>query len=754
MSIHHLQYVLKEIDTTSQILSIKNSTFFKRSVARLIAIRIDDFIKLGFSTNKQTENKKIIKDELNALQALYVEHFKLQRDKYGAHFQHLDFGERLQSWSEINANKADFFTEMPISIYNHFSLAAGFMPYTSTTIPPATIAIVENINDQFNLEQHPNISTDILSLTRPNSGGILNFSMIHTKAGVLKSLELLIDYEWSMIENLKGDRDILTPFIKLFIIDLLSYVDNYFTRTDITNSSPQYEEGFDYYVASNINDGTKESNEIITQFKSNFKLEEHVSELRTVRNKVGGHIDTTFTVTELDTMIDSINLVKFRDLYQRLKAIFRSICHSTGYLTQYLIDPFEKLHGVEKMVGMEVTSFEGKPFPETPSRYKSPNDEDQYEEQYKQWIATRNEDARSYFWNCFCDSEVIERIQISIPSSSGGVSYRYYDFRKAHKFFEDKLSDYNVPDFEKVAIIDLFNRCGSGYASTLAYILDKSYPNDFNLRVYYIRALGQLSQERSERTSQRCLEIFNTTNIQGKCIAMKALFGIDLTARRSSTGKHSTETSNYSILIKSILNSGSMMPFEKLSLSLALLSEYVFGLHHLSDSLDQFYKEFLINCYKESLSQLLSSSLKEKVDRQKLTEMQDIIETNRFTTLVGTLSDFMEEKDYSDQATILRKLVADDFILYAKNDNQELHNLSVIYFKIKDIEPAIKVAQFLTEKNAHQVTYNYLLLDLYRHDEKYRNDFDVLKSKVLTTFNLSDEERQDFESIQMDIELT
>jgi len=743
MSIQHLHYIIQEIDTTAQVLSIKNSTFFKRSITRLIAMRIDDFIKLSFSTNKQAENKQIIKDELNTLQALYVDHFKLQRDKFGAHFQHLDFGKRLQDWSDINANKASFFTEIPIEIYSHFSSVAGFIPYKQVNITSGTTNKIEVINNIFNFEQHPNIASDILSLTRPNSGGILNFSMIHTKAGVLKSLELLIDYELQMLEELKGDRDTATPFIKLFITDLLSYIDNYFTRTDITNTSPQFEEGFDHYVANSINDGTKAGDEIINEFKTNFKLDDHISELRSIRNKVCGHIDSTLTVAQLQAIVDNFDLIKFQDFYQRLKAIFRSVCHSTIYLKQYLIDPFERLHGVEKMVGVEVSSFDGQPFPDPPSQYKSPNDEKQYEEHYRQWLLTRSDAVRSYFWNCFIDSEVIEQVKVDIPSS-----YQYHSFRKVHKFFESKLLSDSVPIIDKVAIIDLFKKCKSGYPETLAYILDRTYPNDFNLRVHYIQALGQLSKERSEIMFQRCFGIFNITNLQGKSIAIRALFGIDLRARRWNTGKHNSDVSNYSTHIESMLNSG-ITPFEKLSLSMVLLSDYVFGHHYLSDSLDQLYKESLIESCIQSSDQILAPLLKIDNNKQRLTEIQEIIRTNRFTTWVGAFSDFIEEKGYSSQATLLRTLIAQDYILYSNEDNQELHNLAVIYFKIKDIETAIRIAKFLTEKNAHQVTYNYLLLDLYRNDEKYKQQFDILKANVLATFNLNDKELQDFENINM-----
>lgn len=748
MSIEHLHYALKEIDTVSQLLSIKNSTFFKRALARLIAIRIDDFIKLAFAVNKQTQKLKLVRDELNALEALYKEHFKLQRDKYGAHFQHLDFGIRLQNWSEINADKASFFTEMPREIYTHFNQVSGYIPYSEVTLGVYTVNAIEEVNKHFDLEGQPNLSTDILALTRPNSGGVLNFSMIHTKAGVLKSLELLIDYELAQIDKLATHNDLRIPFIKLFVTDLLSYVDNYFTRTDITSSASQFEEGFDYYVAEKTNEGTEKAHEIITEFKAHFTLSQHIADLRTIRNKACGHIDTTYTVVQLDAMINAIDLSRFRSFYLRLKAIFRSICYSTIYLKQYLIDPFEPLHGVEKMVGLEVSSFDGQAFPETPRRYKSPNDDEEYERSYQRWLISPDDAIRSYFWNCFIDSDIIDHIQVAIDSPTGGQSYRYHSYRKAHKFFEDKLTSNNISPIEKLAIIDLFLRCGTGDPETLAFILERTYPADFNLRVHYIHGLGELSGHRSALTLQRCADIFTNCNLQGKCLALRAVFGIDLTARRSSTGKHNADVSNYSTYIKSVFNAR-ITPFEKLSLALMLASDYVFGKHHLSDSLDVFYREFLNEAFVKGTNQMLSSFPSIGDNRKRLMEIQELFSTNRFCTLAGMFSDFIEEKGFNEQAKILRLLVAQEYIQCAKEDNQELHNLAVIYFKVGDLNTAISIAKFLTEKNAHIVDDNYLLLDLYRHDEKYKADFLALKNNILQTFNLSEAEREDFEAIHM-----
>ena len=746
MSIEHLHYAIKEIDTVSQLLTIRNSTFFKRSLTRLIAIRIDDFIKLAFAVNKQTLRLKLIKNELNALNSLYEEHFKLQRDKYSAHFQHLDFGIRLHNWSEINADKASFFTEMPLEIYMHFSQVIGYEPYYGVTIDVNAGSAIKEVNKLFDLEAKPNLATDILALTRPNSGGMINFSMIYTKAGVLKTLELLIDYELAQLSSLNARRELQRPLIKLFVIDLLSYVDNYFTRTDITDSAPQFEKGFDTYVAENVNDGTEKAYEIITGFKAHFTLSQHVADLRTIRNKACGHIDVMYTVAQLEVMIDTIDMSRFRSFYLRLKAIFRSICYSTIYLTKYLIDPFEPLQGIEKMVGLKVSSFDGQAFPETLTRYKSPNDVEEYEKSYQRWLNSADDAIRSYFWNCFIDSEIIDRIQIVIDNPSGGQSYLYHNYRKTHKFFEDKLMSAEVPPIEKFEIINLFIRCRSGDPKTLAFILERTYPADFNLRLHYLHALGELSDQPTLLTLQRCAVIFNNSNLQGKCLSLRTVFGIDLTARRSSTGKHNADVSRYSTYIKDAFNVR-ITPFDKLCLALVLLSDFVFGVHHLSNSLDLLYKNFLTQTFITASDKMLSPFLSSGDNRKKLSEVQHMLSMNRFSTFVGIFSEFVEEKGFSDHAKSLRTLVIKEYIKFARNDNQELHNLAVINFKVGDLDNAISIAKLLTEKNSHIVNHNFLLLNLYSNDKKYNADFLALKTEILQNFNLSEAERKDLEAI-------
>ncbi|MGJ1435690.1 hypothetical protein [Sphingobacterium siyangense] len=746
MSLEHLHYTLKEIDTVSQLLLIENATFFKRSLTRLIAMRTDDFIKLGFIANKQTVRSQSIKDDLNALKSLYEDYFKKQRDKYGAHVQHLDFGDRLKFWSEIDADKASFFTELPRQIFSGFHAAATYISYTPGTIDRESAELIKAVNKQFNLELFPSISTDILALTRPNTGGMINLTLIHTKAGVLKSLELLIDYEIAQIEALKTKVETKRLFLKLFITDLVSYLDNYFTRTDIAADAAQYEEGFDYCIRQSIDEGTANARIILTQFVTNVNLTQHINELRNIRNRACGHIDPDLAIDDLDQLINEFDVQKFKGFYLRLKDVFRSICHSVVYLKQYLIDPLEPIHGIVAMTSLEVTSFDGQPFEQIPGRSRSINDEAEYEEQFKLWTANGSEAARSYFWKCFIYAEEKEDIQIEIEHSSGGGTFHYHQYRKVHQFFENKLRSPVVTAEEKISVLNLFVSCRSGDPETLAYILGRTYPSEFELQCTYITAIGKLSKVRSTDILQFCKEIYMKGNLPARCFALTAILRIDIRSRRSNTGQYDTEANSYSEFIKEvIIHNGS--PFEQLSISLALLSDLFYGGHLNGNSLDTLYRTFLENEFLTARKKMVQSYTKEP-DTRELKDIE-LLKVNRFVTLVAIFSDFLEEM--GDMNVLeLRNLVAREYIMGSRTDNHELHNLAVLFYKTGDLLNAISVARFLTEKNAQILDHNYLLLDLYRSDQVYKEDFDLLKKTLLQTFILSDENRARLEAIEMD----
>ena len=74
----------------------------------MIPIRLTDFIQYAREVNNDLSNgrhpkeRRTMKDNLNALDALYQDYIEDLRNKFGGHFKDIDFFERIQLWGQIN----------------------------------------------------------------------------------------------------------------------------------------------------------------------------------------------------------------------------------------------------------------------------------------------------------------------------------------------------------------------------------------------------------------------------------------------------------------------------------------------------------------------------------------------------------------------------------------------------------------------------------------------------------------------------
>ncbi|MEQ8424096.1 MAG: hypothetical protein RIA63_05255, partial [Cyclobacteriaceae bacterium] len=470
----HLKYCLSEIVSVRALLEIKNSSFYKRCLARYVAIRVDDFIKLAFSLNKATVNLKSIKDDLNALQDLYKEYFKLQRDKYGAHFQELEFSQRLEIWSLIDFERANFFILEPSEIYSKFHSIVGFENIASLgcIILPSAKTQVENLNASMDIEKYPNFSSDVLSLTRYNSGGLIHCSQVQIKAGVLKSLEIILDYEIAIFHALETQENFANILKKLIITDLVSYYDNFITRMDLLPEAPQEEDGLDSLITlSNF----PIAHNILLDFKTNFKYSESLGSLRHIRNKVCGHIDRNIPVAELNQILKSLSIETIEGFYNQIQKTFKKVCNEELVFHTFRLDPKEKIHGVTRFHGIPARPFDNDSIPIIEFLSKDVNDIQEYDRFFSLLSKQDSyEEARHYFWECFSTSDLIEHVEFKFNQKGFQRSERL-EIRKIYLYFKEKLGDQAYLTEDKVKIINLFTACKSGYPNTLLYILHETY---------------------------------------------------------------------------------------------------------------------------------------------------------------------------------------------------------------------------------------------------------------------------------------
>ena len=722
---NHFKYCVKEILMIKNLIEVENSDFYKRSLARFISIRTDDFIKVSFALNKRTLKSVSIKNDLNALQNYYKEYYKTQRDKFGAHFQDLDFAKRLEVWNQIDIEKTTFFTSSILDIYKGFHELPGYESIADIKIPPKLKKHIAELNSELDIEKYPNFSADILSLTRYNSGGLLHFSKVQNKAAVIKSIEIILNYEIELYRLLyRTELGVVVK--KLVITDIVSYCDNLFTRTELAASAKQEENGFDFYA--------KEANfhkadAIITEFRENFKLSENLDKLRRIRNMSCGHIDTSVAIDIIAYELDTLSLDDIVDFYLQLKKTFKKICREEFYLNTFLIEP-EKVYGGAQFVGFPTEPYDPASVPNVTVENPDLNSLDEYERYFKLLFnETTYEEARHFFWGAFAGSINIERITIENTRDTY-TSYSHIEFRKAHQFFKDILVSKEHSKADKKLTINLFKNCSSGYPNTLAYILRETYQEnheDNELNRGYICAFGELCSEYDDKIIRILKSNINKSNFYIHYYALLSLFKIDVKSRRTLTSDYDTIESANSRYIKMIIAKSD--DFFKITFTLGFLSEIYFSsrLSSYIKPLEKLYITFLENTFNETLKKIIGKLVKTESDKIKLRTMLNACRTRHYVTLIAILGDFLTGKKHPAEALKYRKLISSDTVKFYYKETMELHNFAVVCSQLGDKARAILIGERIVDSNPNDYKYYHFLLCLYLEDMAFKEKFEKTK---------------------------
>ena len=747
----HLKYCLKEILITKSIIELENSNFYKRNLCRYISIRVDDFIKLSFELNKKTINKQLIKDDLNALQECYKEFFKIQRDKFGAHFQELDFSKRLEFWAQIDYEKADFFSSMPAEIYKTFNEVSGFQDANQLYIGLSNDLklSIEEKNKELDIEKFPSFSSDILSLTRYNTGGIIPCSMLQVKAGVLKSLEIILDYNFELFRLTRSSIEVSNIFKKILITDLVSYCDNFITRTDLPVGAKQEEDGLDKYITES---DFPTAHRIINSFLINYKFKENVDLIRTIRNKSCGHIDNSISISDQLNDLNSIDIDVINSIYSQIRKTYRQICKEEFVFGTFLLEPKDRIYGVQQFVGLPVQPFEKGNIPKTEFKSLDINDINEYDSYFNLLTSKENhEEARHFFWECFCSSDIIERKTITTENKHFARNDSF-DYRKSHEYFSVLLLNDTFPLQDKSRIIQLFIESKSGYPNTLLYILLESYNKNKiykSLNTAYLYAFGELCSERDETTFNILNENLNTDDFYIFYNSLLSIYKIDIKARQHLTIDIDTKESVYSKLVKRMILD-SKDDFIRISLSLSLTSELIYStsLNHFKKHLSSLYLTFFERQFKIAISKICEPLIKNDVDKRKYKHIIASFNNRRFSTLIGLFGDFLKKKKHYKESEKYRSLLYEGVVKYAHNDYNELHNFGVICFQKDNIELAVKVAEYLRDNYPNNIQSYFFLLSLYMNSDAHANHYNKTKNYVLNNFNLSNEQKKQFDLLE------
>lgn len=741
-----IQYCLKEILLIQELLKIPNPGFFKRLLSRLVAIRVPDFINFGFIYNKSLpntfSNKQKIKDELNALLGLYHEFMKLQRDKLGSHFQDLEFLERIELWLKIDFSTLDFFIDNVIEIYKLFSTSHDYKDINllNQPIDPLLAEKIRAKNEELNIENNTYASSDILGLSRFNNAQMMVFSEMNIKASVLKSIEIIVNYDLEMLVITSPHQELHNLFKEMSITDVINYYDNLFTRV-VPPGSPQEMDGFDKF----INDTNHpETNKIINDFKNIYKSH-YANDLRDFRNKLCGHIDKTENLITLLSILDSYKVKDLILFYRKLENLFKKICFSDPIFTFFRSGPVI-LRGISSYNYRPEKPFDQSSVPETEFIQPDYSDISLYGTNYKMIINNENYDeARYFFYKAFLESDIVLEIKFEITANEYSSYSRVIQYRKSHKFFFNKLIDPNVAETEKEAIIKLFGDCKTGYPDTLSHILLQAYPiikENENLAGWCINAFGELGSDKMDQVFKVITDFYDEQNGVRLYQSLLALYKIDLKDQgmKKSNKKIEITDNEYSLFLKGKINR--LSNFLKITLSMAFLSELFFThqLNHFFKSFEDFYVKYFRETFENNIENLfLNAGLSIKPDL--LNSIKSQFNNYNFTGVIILIAEFFEENEKPEVAKDFYNLIINWIVKTNENDNFCLSHIGYIFHKSGNNQKSIEIFRDLVERNPDEYKNYMSLMGLYK-EENMIDELKEAKEYVLANYNLDHEDKK------------
>lgn len=733
-----MKYCVSEILAAKELLSIPNSSFFSRSIARMVAIRNDDFIKSAFRVNKANGNLQLVKDDTNALQDLYKDHLALQRSKFGAHFQELDLATRFDCWQSINYESSTFFTDMPVAIYSLFLSAPNYDSASKLVapLPQHVRESIRNHNDLSDIEKFPTIGVDALALARHNTGGMLVGSTTQQKASTLKSIEIFINYNVGLLKIVKNTGAYDAIIKKMLLTDIISYADNLISRNDLAPGAPQEEKGLNTLANEQ---GFKAANAVLKEFLMQYKFYENVSKYRLIRNRCCGHIDTSLTVKDLDGQLTSLNTDELVRFYGVLRNVFKEVCSRDFLLQMFRIEPGERIHDAVRMTGLDgLTSYDGSSYEDVLQTLDDFNDESEYELRFQRFTDSGDNDSRKYFCNCFANSEPVETLTVTYGNELYS-SYSHVQIRKAHLFFKTILLDANSSEERKQAVLNLFSASSHGYPDTLLRIILDTYElnsTSNKLRRNYFQAVGELCQDESAEVYNVLKKGLDDGDFDALYHSLLAFFKIDVFSLRNRSG-HVISTLVSKIIIDAIRKIN--RPNLQCLIAVGLLSHLYFNtkISHNEKKVRACYVAPLENIVGDFIKTELSRLSKTDASKRDVRNITASFNSRAYSTFYALLGDFYERKKNAKSALFYRTALYDEYIRFSHENFSELHNYACICYKLLDYDKAIDVAEFIVTRNPWDIERRYTLLCFYLSDPHYSEKFQREKQFLLENFELT-----------------
>ena len=762
-----IYFCISQIKITQNLLSIIESDFFARVISRKIIIRIPDFINLTrrYNNSNITDNvlKQNLKEKLNNLSDEFDNKLKLQRHKLSAHFQDLEFSQRVDSWSTISKNEIDDFYTKVIEIYNLLENQNDYKEVLESNfeLSEQEIINIQNAVNKKDIESTPHFSNDILSITRNNTGAIIPCHPIQDKILSLNSIHLMVDFEIYLYKKLETGA--YKKLIKTILInDIVSFIDNLITKENSqyigldniidlqlhpwNKFSYTIDKPNTFYLIKQSKYDFKPDNEIqvaqniLNAFLLTFKLNS-IAKIRDIRNKLGSHIDTNDSIEDIIILLNDLNTEHLIKIYSSFYHLFLKICNSVGYLKMLIMSP-TKMHGISAMSTQPEKMFFDNTIQIEFNR-EDINDTGLYELKFKNLLNDNEsfEDSEYYFREALSHSDVLKNIIFEDENIA---------FNKCHAYCLNKLnSEINID--EKRLILALLKNSSGWSSKQITYILTETYEtNRFSLNYEYLVYLGDVTQENSTTVLNILLDnLKNTNDFNIVYYAILSLLKIDVNIWGSVlvNNRKQAKESKYSNAIKQTIEN--LSPLYKVIVIVLLKSEIMFT-NHFSHCRN-FYKELYLDYFQKDFIKNIkllkpNISLKKRLEKQNINELKLAFENNNLSIIFIKLA----EKSNSVNAKFLYSIIV-NLLKFNFQHLPFIEHYAYANYKIGNIDKAVEVYQDLVDKNPDEVEYRIELL-IYYLEQKNISVFNSELEYIENTFNISEKQQEKINNIKQTLE--
>ena len=732
-----MEYALLDIQITRALLKIKNSSFFKRSISRLIPIRLPDFIQYAREVNNDLSNGRLpkecrtMKDNLNALDALYQDYIADLRNKFGGHFKDIDFFERIQLWGQINEEDMLFF----VSHIEEFTnvLAVGTDVPSIPVVDMSDVDVITRISKDHDLEGKPTLATDALGLSRYNTISAIQVHELPAKANLLSSLRIIISYELSILREIR-QSEVVHVFKCLVLVDVISFFDNLFTRP-VDPNAKQAMDGLDVIVERH---GLATAVDMYKIAKTEMRITERVEGLRSTRNLVAAHIDHTLPLSTLIAQLDGVTLDEITEIYGLMNQFFEALCRSEHTLSTVLLGP-TPMAGVIAVSQQPQSGFTKSDRPQT--TFPAPDYSESEMEQM--WDAlTRNpndQKAIAYYRTAMMNSPMEEKWSETIKLGEYASRTEIHDIRLVHKFLQHKLQESRGDNVKTSLVIHVMVQIKNTDPATLLHILEEEYEPAAESKIIeqFIFAFGELARVKDRRIVDILTKRLETLDLNNLHNSLTALLKIDVhdNGLRHLNKQVSSQGSNSCKLDEIIIGHlAKLPPFFQTVLALTMLSEL-----WLNPFLGIFigYSE---NVYFPSFESTLKTSVPELLTGEgastdKIADILKCIANHAYSWLAIQLGDAL--KDVAEQQShVFYEIVAQEFIRIDWRQDNLVQVRAIGLARLGKFEYAVSTALKLCKMRPHSKSYRLFALQL-AAEGKLPIQFDTICSKLEHDFVLN-----------------